>query len=670
MRPLACLPALLALAALLLPAPARAGDAEQVALARYHLLAGHWAEATRVAADVLRDDPTDMRAHRVFIEAWIEERAAPVLAAQYAAWYAEQPEDDVRRTVRAYALAADYRNVELHCADIQALLSPLPEDPDLRYWALVTLLEVHRKSCPGDVEADRAALTGLGRKAKDGRTWRLAETLRIGPVDKAVRKELKAHRKALPWRMDVARLLWKSTATGDQLDAARDEAIAAARKAVEDDRVAVVSAASGLLAAAKLRDEAEAAALRATRMAPVDGVEPELEWTDTLMAISKASRRADPEQALAVLAHLDEEVPEAGPERAVFERTAASLLERMGEPDQALDSLRLAWLADPTDPGEANSFAYKAALAGRFLEEALQAVDAAIAQQEQERWERDPKMWEPGFAAWQESRRYRLGTFLDTRGWILHLLERDEDAAADLRAALRLYEDPVVHLHIGLVYDRLGRSVAAGEHLVLGLSAGSDDEPGLHAEARAALERLWPEQGFWDPGGVDGYLAARKAVVEAAALHDDEPVVRPPHPLTGMALPDVSFTMDGLQHHISDFEGVRIVDLWATWCGPCIAALPHLAELATGWADRGVTVLVISTDATEADVDSYFGDHRPTEYLLGWGGMEAQQALGISGIPAALIVDAEGVVVEVISGYGEGDVRIDEALERLLGPAD
>ncbi|MEO0632351.1 MAG: TlpA disulfide reductase family protein, partial [Planctomycetota bacterium] len=44
---------------------------------------------------------------------------------------------------------------------------------------------------------------------------------------------------------------------------------------------------------------------------------------------------------------------------------------------------------------------------------------------------------------------------------------------------------------------------------------------------------------------------------------------------------------------------VTLVEFWATWCGPCIAAMPHISDLAETLGDKGLDVVAVSLDRGE-----------------------------------------------------------------------
>jgi thiol-disulfide isomerase/thioredoxin len=108
---------------------------------------------------------------------------------------------------------------------------------------------------------------------------------------------------------------------------------------------------------------------------------------------------------------------------------------------------------------------------------------------------------------------------------------------------------------------------------------------------------------------------------------------------------------------------IYIVEFWATWCGPCIAGMPHLTKLQ---AQKGDTVTVIGvdiweqqpdvpyTDQTRARVAQFVADHdADMGYRVAYdGGSHSaakawMQAAGLNGIPNAFIVDQAGVIAHI-----------------------
>jgi thiol-disulfide isomerase/thioredoxin len=124
----------------------------------------------------------------------------------------------------------------------------------------------------------------------------------------------------------------------------------------------------------------------------------------------------------------------------------------------------------------------------------------------------------------------------------------------------------------------------------------------------------------------------------------------------------------GNRRTLADFKGkVVLVDVWATWCGPCRMSLPEVAEMQKAGGDRYV-VLPISVDRGGwGDVKPFLAQNPQlglTAYLP--DGAKALDAFGeIRGIPTTLVIDRQGRLAQRWSGYGEGRARraLDEALK-------
>jgi thiol-disulfide isomerase/thioredoxin len=48
-----------------------------------------------------------------------------------------------------------------------------------------------------------------------------------------------------------------------------------------------------------------------------------------------------------------------------------------------------------------------------------------------------------------------------------------------------------------------------------------------------------------------------------------------------------------------------LLDIWATWCGPCVASMPHNSELAEKHAKDGLVILAVCADDTRANYDGW-----------------------------------------------------------------
>jgi thiol-disulfide isomerase/thioredoxin len=93
---------------------------------------------------------------------------------------------------------------------------------------------------------------------------------------------------------------------------------------------------------------------------------------------------------------------------------------------------------------------------------------------------------------------------------------------------------------------------------------------------------------------------------------------------------------------------VTVLDFWATWCRPCLAAMPKLEKLARAHPD--VAVITINLDDAAA-ARALFNQRGYTIKLLADDG-DTSQRYGVSAIPHTVIIDRDGIVREVIRGDG------------------
>ena len=138
----------------------------------------------------------------------------------------------------------------------------------------------------------------------------------------------------------------------------------------------------------------------------------------------------------------------------------------------------------------------------------------------------------------------------------------------------------------------------------------------------------------------------------------------------GAALPDFTFTdPSGRKLRTLDLKGKPLlINLWATWCGPCVLEMPTLDALAAAKAGK-LTVLTVSQDLDQATaVDAFFKD-RKLAHLAPW--LDPDNALsqhyGTGVLPTTVLYDAEGKEVwRMIGSHDWAGPRTDAMLSDTL----
>ena len=319
--------------------------------------------------------------------------------------------------------------------------------------------------------------------------------------------------------------------------------------------------------------------------------------------------------------------------------------------------LRRAWEEAPS-PSSANAFAWEATFAEQDMEQALEAVTAGIEEFMSESYAEAP-FWE-SYTSWRESWSWQAAQYLDTKGWLLFKLDRPEEAIAALQQSISLQDMEENHHHLATVLQTLDEPAAAFESLVQATIAA---EGTPSRSVSTAMEALYADSGVWHPDGIDGYLQHRLALSGAT----DEEAAPAEHALLGEPFPFTEYTdLRGRKQPLEVGGSILVVDFWATWCGPCIQGMPHLQEVAAAYADQGVRIIGLSVDDELAPVKTFFsGDFQPA-YDVGWVGFGGFETGRFSGIPSLFVVDEEGRVSTYIAGYGDGDTRLENALDALL----
>ena len=116
-------------------------------------------------------------------------------------------------------------------------------------------------------------------------------------------------------------------------------------------------------------------------------------------------------------------------------------------------------------------------------------------------------------------------------------------------------------------------------------------------------------------------------------------------------------------------RGPVLLDFWATWCKPCVAALPEIDALHRRFAAQGLTVIGVSVDGPRN-----FPKVRPFARRLGLGfpivldeDGSLQRRFQAVAVPTSVLISAEGRMVRVTQGWRPGETAdLERAIEALL----
>jgi thiol-disulfide isomerase/thioredoxin len=152
--------------------------------------------------------------------------------------------------------------------------------------------------------------------------------------------------------------------------------------------------------------------------------------------------------------------------------------------------------------------------------------------------------------------------------------------------------------------------------------------------------------------------AEQISVAKAPAAPNHSVAAKFEHPSDGALPPAYTFyDASGKAKTIADFKGkVVVVNLWATWCGPCKIEMPTLAKLATQYAGKPVEVVAVSIDKPEAlaEAKAFIEKQAPLTFYndpaakLPWALKPAA-----AGMPTTVIYGKDGFERGRVSGEAE-----------------
>jgi len=252
----------------------------------------------------------------------------------------------------------------------------------------------------------------------------------------------------------------------------------------------------------------------------------------------------------------------------------------------------------------------------------------------------------------------QLGDFKSADAAARELIAQAQDPEQAARAH---YERGSVLLREGTEKKKNDRLAEADREFRLALAGNPKDSMALYGDA-LALARLNRDDEAKPMFRQLADLWADSSVDRARLLRYAE---RPELARANMAPAFAITTTDGQRLSLDGISGkVLLVDFWATWCGPCREALPHMKQIAQKFKDQPFVVLSVSLDADEQKWKSFVAKNEMTWKQYRDGSFEGPLAklFGVRAIPQTFTIDADGVLQD----QQIGDQAIEGKLKKLV----
>ncbi len=133
----------------------------------------------------------------------------------------------------------------------------------------------------------------------------------------------------------------------------------------------------------------------------------------------------------------------------------------------------------------------------------------------------------------------------------------------------------------------------------------------------------------------------------------------PPRPVPPFVFEDEK----GQTHDLKEFRGRTVLlNLWATWCGPCGEEMPALNDLGKKLDGKRFAILAVAEDRDGLEAARAFFQRHSIDRLAVYAdpGFEAPSILHAEGLPTTLLIDANGLEIARLEGgadWTQGDLR-------------
>ncbi|MEN0110541.1 MAG: TlpA disulfide reductase family protein [Planctomycetota bacterium] len=125
------------------------------------------------------------------------------------------------------------------------------------------------------------------------------------------------------------------------------------------------------------------------------------------------------------------------------------------------------------------------------------------------------------------------------------------------------------------------------------------------------------------------------------------------NPLIGSPAPPFELaSTDGETVRLADHRGkVVVLDFWATWCGPCVRAMPQIDALANEFAEDEVVVFGVNQGDPLEEIEAFLDERDLSIAHLLDKDSTVGDSFGCDSIPMTVVIDAEGVIQSIHTGF-------------------